>query len=39
MAGIPEKALMTKADQIKQVTLVFTLATIALGLLFGLVTC
>ncbi|WKL01828.1 hypothetical protein Q0F98_36325 [Paenibacillus amylolyticus] len=37
MAGIPEKALMTKADQIKQVTLVFTLATIALGLLFGLV--
>ncbi|WP_339242691.1 helix-turn-helix domain-containing protein [Paenibacillus sp. FSL R5-0517] len=37
MAGIPEKALMTKADQIKQVTLAFTLATIALGLLFGLV--
>ncbi|WP_338594729.1 helix-turn-helix domain-containing protein [Paenibacillus sp. Y5S-9] len=37
MAGIPEKALMTKADPIKQVTLVFTLATIALGLLFGLV--
>ncbi|MGN7412930.1 helix-turn-helix domain-containing protein [Paenibacillus sp. SAF-068] len=37
IAGIPEKALMTKADQIKQVTLAFTLATIVLGLLFGLV--
>lgn len=37
MAGIPEKALMTKADQIKQVTLAFTLATLVVGLAFGLV--
>ncbi|MGQ8872304.1 helix-turn-helix domain-containing protein [Paenibacillus sp. TSA_86.1] len=37
MAGIPEKSLMTNADQIKQVTLAFTLATLALGLGFGLI--
>ncbi|MDT0122878.1 helix-turn-helix domain-containing protein [Paenibacillus sp. RRE4] len=37
MAGIPEKALMTNADQIKKVTLAFTLATLTLGLGFGLI--
>lgn len=37
MAGIPEKALMTKADGIKQVTLAFTLATLLVGLAFGLI--
>ncbi|MBB6020070.1 AraC-like DNA-binding protein [Paenibacillus sp. JGP012] len=37
MAGIPEKALMTNAEQIKQVTFAFTLATLVLGLAIGLV--
>lgn len=37
MAGIPEKALMSNADQIKKVTLAFTLATLTLGLGFGLI--
>ncbi|QOS79036.1 helix-turn-helix domain-containing protein [Paenibacillus sp. JNUCC31] len=36
MAGIPERALMVKADQIKQVTFTFTLATLGFGLLIGL---
>ncbi|MGC5772209.1 helix-turn-helix domain-containing protein [Paenibacillus pabuli] len=36
MAGIPEHALMVKADQIKQVTFTFTLATLGFGLLIGL---
>ncbi|MFS0868568.1 helix-turn-helix domain-containing protein [Paenibacillus xylanilyticus] len=36
MAGIPERALMVKADQIKHVTLTFTLATLGFGLLIGL---
>ncbi|SDW34410.1 helix-turn-helix domain-containing protein [Paenibacillus sp. PDC88] len=36
MAGIPEGALMVKADQIKRVTLTFTLATLGIGLLIGL---
>lgn len=36
MAGIPERALMIKADQIKQVTFTFTLATLGFGLIIGL---
>ncbi|WP_440119488.1 helix-turn-helix domain-containing protein [Paenibacillus sp. QZ-Y1] len=36
LAGIPEHALMAKADQIKQVTFTFTLATLGFGLLIGL---
>ncbi|MEK3734418.1 MULTISPECIES: helix-turn-helix domain-containing protein [unclassified Paenibacillus] len=36
MAGIPEQALMTKADRIKQVTITFTLAALVIGLLIGL---
>ncbi|SEN81341.1 helix-turn-helix domain-containing protein [Paenibacillus sp. OK076] len=35
-AGIPESALMVTADRIKQVTFTFTLATLGLGLLIGL---
>lgn len=36
MAGIPEKALLKNADQIKQVTFAFTLATLGFGLFIGL---